>query len=182
VTVFDLPDLLYDLCSKRYKALQDDFSAALICNWKKFWTVFVDDMGVFGEIERSVTQRARILDILLDVLDKPHSFGDEKSGTWKLPPQTTPGVPKKTLVLAGKHLRSKNNFRIYPIRVVFRLKRSLFSEIFRKIYKGDLKLRGCKYWPFGGVVLATAPGPYSANNFLNNDIGKFLCRRSILNF
>jgi hypothetical protein len=72
--------------------------------------------------------------------------------------EATPGVPKKTLVLAGKNLRSKNNFRIYPIRVVFRLKRSLFSEIFRKIYKGDPKLRGCKYWPFGGVVLATAPG------------------------
>ncbi len=93
----------------------------------------------------------------------------------------TPRVPKKNLVLAGRHLRSKNNFRIYPIRVVFKLKRSLFSEIFRKIYKGDLKLRGCKYWPFEGVVLATAPGPYSANNFPNNDIGKFLSRRSILN-
>jgi len=79
----------------------------------------------------------------------------------------TPGVPKTPLVLGGKHLRSKINFRIYPIRVVFRLKRSPFSEIFRKIYKGDLKLRGCKYWTLGWVALATAPGPYSANNFLN---------------
>ena len=93
-----------------------------------------------------------------------------------------PGPHIKTLVFGGGNRHTQNNFRIYPNRVFLRLKRSLFSEIFRKIYKGDPKLRGCKYWTFGGGLLATAPGPYSANNFLNNDIGKFLFRRSTLNF
>ena len=52
----------------------------------------------------------------------------------------TPGVAKKTLVFGGEILRSKINFRIYLINVVLRPKQSLFSEIFSKIYKGDLKL------------------------------------------
>ena len=52
----------------------------------------------------------------------------------------TPGVAKKTLVFGGEILRSKINFRIYLISVVLRPKQSLFSEIFSKIYKGDLKL------------------------------------------
>ena len=50
--------------------------------------------GWLPVVSDSVTQRARILDILLNVLDKPHSFGDSKDGTWKMPPQTS-------MILAG---------------------------------------------------------------------------------
>ena len=61
----------------------------------------------------------------------------QRAAQWQ---RYTPGVAKKTLVFGGEILRSKINFRIYLISVVLRPKQSLFSEIFSKIYKGDLKL------------------------------------------
>lgn len=86
------------------KALLIWLFAALLCHWKEFWTVFVDDMGVFGKTALMVTHRARILSILLDVLKKTHSFGGSKDGTWQMPPQTS-------MILAGINV-TKDGFTI----------------------------------------------------------------------
>ena len=74
--------------------LQEGFFAAISCHWIFLWTIFVDDIGVFGSSIVAVSQRARILSFLLEALKKPHSFGGAKDGTWRMTPQTS-------MILAG---------------------------------------------------------------------------------
>ena len=77
--------------------LHEGFYAGLSCHWIHLWTSFVDDCGVYGNSELAVIRRSRILSFLLDGLDKPHSFGGQKDGTWKSQPQTS-------MILAGIHV------------------------------------------------------------------------------
>ena len=74
--------------------LQEGFFAAISCHWIFLWTIFVDDIDVFGSSIVAVSQRARILSFLLEALKKPHSFGGAKDGTWRMTPQTS-------MILAG---------------------------------------------------------------------------------
>ena len=79
--------------------IQDGFFKVLGTHWKKWWITFVDDMGVHAMTEASLTNRARILSVILDALGKPHAFGakgDSDVTTWEAKPQ-------ESMVLAGLH-------------------------------------------------------------------------------
>ena len=78
--------------------IQDGFFKILGTHWKKWWMAFVDDMGVHAMTEIALTNRARILSVILDALGKPHAFGTkgDTENTWRSP-------PKESMVLAGLH-------------------------------------------------------------------------------
>ena len=53
--------------------IQDGFYKIMGNHWRKMWICFVDDMGVHGTSPEMVTNRARILNRILVMLDKPHA-------------------------------------------------------------------------------------------------------------